>query len=179
MPIDLPQGVTADIDPDNNHITVKGPKGTLERTYHADMSVALQANQLLVTRPSDERTHKALHGLTRALIANMVNGVSQGFVRKMQVVGVGYRVDLRGDALVLNVGYSHPVEVSAPPGITFSVEKGGHDFQVAGIDRELVGQVAAKIRSVRRPEPYKGKGVIYADEKVRIKAGKAGKAAAK
>ena len=109
----------------------------------------------------------------------MVNGVSQGFVRKMQVVGVGYRVDLRGDALVLNVGYSHPVEVSAPPGITFSVEKGGHDFQVAGIDRELVGQVAAKIRSVRRPEPYKGKGVIYADEKVRIKAGKAGKAAAK
>jgi large subunit ribosomal protein L6 len=177
MPIDLPQGVKAEIDSQTNSVKVSGPRGTLERAFNREMTIELHGAQLAVTRPSDARQHKALHGLTRALLANMVHGVSQGFVRKMQVIGVGYRADLRGEALVLNVGYSHPVEIPAPPGIKFSVEKGGRDFAVEGIDRELVGQVAAKIRAVRRPEPYKGKGVMYADEKVRIKAGKAGKAA--
>ncbi len=177
MPIELPKGVKAEIDSQTNSVKVSGPKGTLERVFHREMTIVQEGTQLAVTRPSDARDHKALHGLTRALLANMVHGVSQGFVRKMQVIGVGYRADLRGDSLVLNVGYSHPVEIPAPPGIKFSVEKGGRDFAVEGIDRELVGEVAAKIRAVRRPEPYKGKGVMYADEKVRIKAGKAGKAA--
>jgi len=177
MPIDLPKGVTAEIDPQTNRVKVEGPKGVLERTFHPDMMIAVEGTQVLVRRPSDERTHKALHGLTRALLANMVTGVSEGFVRKMQVIGVGYRAELRGEALVLYVGYSHPVEVPPPPGIKFSVEKGGRDFKIEGIDRESVGLVAAKIRSVRRPEPYKGKGIKYAEETVRVKAGKAGKAA--
>lgn len=176
MPIDVPAGVTVTIDETSNHIAVKGPKGQLERTFHKDMAIRLQDTQLIVSRPSDGRQHRALHGLTRSLLANMVQGVSEGFVRRMQVQGVGYRVDLKGDSLVLNVGYSHPVEIIPPPGVSFSVDKSGRDFLVQGIDKELVGQVAAKIRSVRKPEPYKGKGVRYAEEFVRLKAGKAGKA---
>jgi large subunit ribosomal protein L6 len=179
MPIDVPAGVTVTIDETSNHIAVKGPKGQLERIFHADMTISLEDKRLVVSRPSDGREHRALHGLTRALLANMVRGVSEGFTRRMQVQGVGYRVDLKGAVLVLNVGYSHPVEIVPPPGITFNVDKGGRDFQVLGIDKELVGQVAAKIRAVRKPEPYKGKGVRYAEEFVRLKAGKAGKAAAK
>jgi len=175
MPIDLPQGVTAEIDSETNTVKVSGPKGSLARGFHPDMAIKVEGRQLMVSRPSDQRTHRALHGLTRALLANMVHGVSQGFVKKMQVVGVGYRVDMRGDALVLNVGFSHPIEFPAPQGIKFSVDKGGRDFQIEGIDREFVGQVAAKIRAVREPEPYKGKGIMYAGETVRMKAGKAGK----
>ena len=177
LPIDLPKGVSIEIDANINHIAVKGPKGELERTFHPDMSFELKGTQLLVTRPSDSRSHRALHGLSRALLANMVHGVAEAFVRRMQIVGVGYRADLRGESLVLNVGFSHPVEIPAPPGIKFSVEKGGRDFRVEGIDKELVGQVAARIRSVRKPEPFKGKGIRYLEEIVRIKAGKAGKAA--
>ncbi len=175
LPIPLPKGVTVEIDPRTNRVRVKGPKGELERTFSPDIQITLEDNQLKVTRPTDSRRHRALHGLTRALLANMVEGVSKGFVKRMQVQGVGYRVEMRGNALVLSVGYSHPVEFLPPPGITFSVDKGGRDFQVEGIDKELVGQVAAKIRAVRPPEPYKGKGVRYADEVVRLKAGKAGK----
>lgn len=175
LPIPLPKGVMVEIDPRINRVRVKGPKGELERTFPPEMQIALEDNQLLVRRPTDSRRHRALHGLTRALLANMVEGVSKGFVKRMQVQGVGYRVEMRGNALVLSVGYSHPVEFLPPPGITFTVEKGGRDFQVEGIDKELVGQVAAKIRAVRPPEPYKGKGVRYAGEVVRLKAGKAGK----
>lgn len=175
MPINLPDGVTVEIDSQLNQVKVKGPKGELVRTFHPDMKIQLEGRQLVVSRPSDDRFHRSLHGLTRALLANMVKGVSEGFVKRMQVVGVGYRVDLRGNTLVLNVGYSHPVEFVPPPGITFSVDKAGHDFQVEGIDKEAVGQVAAKIRAVRKPEPYKGKGIRYADEFVRTKAGKTGK----
>jgi len=176
MPIDLPAGVTVEVDAKNNHVKVKGPKGELEQTFNRDMQIELNDTQLIVKRPTDGRIHRSLHGLTRALLANMVKGVSDGYVRRMQVVGVGYRVDLRGEVLVLNVGYSHPVEVFPPPGIKFTVEKGGRDFQIEGIDKELVGQVAANVRAVRKPESYKGKGVRYADEYVRLKAGKAGKA---
>lgn len=177
MPIELPKGVTVEMDPKTNHVQVNGPKGKLERSLHRDMRIELDNTHLVVSRPTDNREHKALHGLTRALLANMVTGVSAGFTKRMQVVGVGYRVDMRGGTLVLHMGYSHPVEVVPPPGISFTVEKGGRDFQVDGIDKELVGQVAAKIRAVRKPEPYKGKGIRYADEYVRLKAGKAGKAA--
>lgn len=175
MPIPLPKGVTVEIDSTTNHVKVKGPKGELERTFSPDMKIELVDGQIVVTRPTDQRHHRALHGLTRALLANMVEGVSKGFVKKMQVQGVGYRAELRGPALVLYVGYSHPVEMVPPRGITFAVEKGGRDFQVEGIDKELVGQVAANIRSVRKPEPYKGKGIRYADEVVLLKAGKSGK----
>jgi large subunit ribosomal protein L6 len=176
MPIELPKGVTVEIGA-QNAVKVIGPKGTLERTFNRDLTIVNDGRHVTVTRPSDDRTHRALHGLTRALLANMVRGVSEGFVKPMKVVGVGYRVDLRGTSLLLSVGYSHPVEIQAPPGIKFSVDKGGRDFQVEGIDRELVGQVAAKIRAIRKPEPYKGKGVMYANEVVRMKAGKAGKTA--
>ena len=176
-PIEVPSGVKIEMDPETNHVKVSGPKGNLERTFSPDMQISQEANQLHVTRPSDSRQHKAIHGLTRALLANMVTGVSTGFTKQMQIVGVGYRADMRGDSLVLYVGYSHPVEIIPPPGVSFTIEKGGRDFQVHGIDRELVGQVAAKVRGVRKPEPYKGKGIRYADEYVRMKAGKAGKAA--
>lgn len=179
MPIDLPDNVTVEIDPKRNHVKVTGPKGILERTFDRDMQIELADKQVVVSRPTDGRSHRSLHGLTRALLANMVTGVSEGFMKRMQVQGVGYRADLRGDMLVLNVGYSHPVEIPPPPGIKFAVEKGGRDFHVEGIDKELVGQVAANIRAVRKPEPYKGKGVRYIDEYVRMKAGKAGKAAKK
>ena len=176
MPIEVPGGVTVEMDSKASHVIVKGPKGQLERTFSPAMGIEFKDGLLTVTRPTDNREHKALHGLTRALLANMVTGVSTGFTKRMQVVGVGYRVDMKGDSLVLHMGYSHPVEVVPPPDITFTVEKGGRDFQVEGIDKELVGQVAAKIRAVRKPEPYKGKGIRYAGEYVRMKAGKAGKA---
>ena len=139
------------------------------------MSVAWRDNQIVVTRPSDGKRHKALHGLTRALLANMVTGVSEGFQKTLEIVGVGYRAEMQGEKLVLSVGYSHPVEVEPPPGITFTVEKGYRRFSVEGIDKELVGEVAARIRAVRKPEPYKGKGIRYLGERVRRKAGKAGK----
>jgi len=173
MPISVPAGVSVNIE--GHRVTVKGPKGELSRSFDQDMSITLRDNQIIVTRPSDSKRHKALHGLTRALLANMVTGVSQGFQKTLEVEGVGYRAEMQGDKLVLSVGYSHPVLIEPPPGISFSVEKGYRSFTVEGIDKELVGEVAARIRAVRKPEPYKGKGIRYLGERVRRKAGKAGK----
>ena len=173
MPIPVPEGVAVSIQ--GNRVAVRGPKGELSRSFDRDMSIALSDNQVIVTRPSDSKRHKAMHGLTRALLANMVIGVSEGFRKTLEVVGVGYRAEMRGETLVLSVGYSHPVQIEPPLGITFSVEKGYRSFTVEGIDKELVGEVAARIRAVRKPEPYKGKGIVYLGERVRCKAGKAGK----
>jgi len=146
------------------------------RQVHRDMRVRHEEGVLLVERPSDEQTHRALHGLTRALLANMVTGVSEGFTRELEIEGTGYRADQEGDALVLLVGYSHSVRIEAPAGVSFAVENRGKKVIVSGIDKEAVGQTAVNIRRVRPPEPYKGKGIRYAGEKIRRKAGKAGKA---
>jgi large subunit ribosomal protein L6 len=173
MPISVPESVAVSIE--GNHVMVRGPKGQLSRSFDQDMSIVLQDDQIIVARPSDSKRHKAMHGLTRALLANMVTGVSEGFQKTLEIVGVGYRAEMQGEALVLSVGYSHPVQIEPPPGITFDVEKGYRSFTVGGIDKELVGEVAAKIRAVRKPEPYKGKGIRYLGERVRRKAGKAGK----
>jgi large subunit ribosomal protein L6 len=175
MPIPVPEGVAVNIE--GNRVTVKGPRGELSRSFDQDMSIALRDNQIIVTRPSESKRHKAMHGLTRALLANMVTGVSEGFQKALEIVGVGYRAEMQGEALVLSVGYSHPVQIEPPPGIAFRVEKGYRRFTVEGIDKELVGEVAARIRAVRKPEPYKGKGIRYLGERVRRKAGKAGKIA--
>jgi len=175
MPIPMPEGVAVSIK--GNRVTVRGPKGELSRSFDQDMSIALRDNHIIVTRPSDSKRHRAMHGLTRALLANMVTGVSEGFQKTLEIVGVGYRAEMQGETLVLSVGYSHPVQIEPPPGITFSVEKGYRSFIVEGIDKELVGEVAARIRAVRKPEPYKGKGIRYLGERVRRKAGKAGKIA--
>jgi large subunit ribosomal protein L6 len=160
-----------------NQVEVKGPKGELSRSFSPTLGIELEDGQVLVKRFSDARTHRAMHGLTRALLSNMVVGVSEGFRKDLEVVGVGYRAEQQGEKLVLALGYSHLVEVDPPDGISFEVEKGGRRFSVLGIDKELVGEVAAKIRAKRPPEPYKGKGVRYAGEYVRTKAGKAGKVA--
>ena len=173
MPIPVPQGVTVEIK--KNTVTVKGPKGELTRTFDPDMQIKLEDNQIIVRRPTDHRRHRALHGLTRALLNNMVEGVSKGFSRRLQIEGVGYRAEQQGANLVLNVGYSHPVVIEPPPGISFEVEKGYRSVVVSGIDKELVGEMAARIRRVRPPEPYKGKGIRYEGEYIRRKAGKAGK----
>lgn len=173
MPIPLPQGVTVDVK--KNTVRVKGPKGELLRTFDPDIIVKLEDNQVVVHRPTDNRRHRALHGLTRALLNNMVVGVSQGYVRRLQIEGVGYRAQMEGENLVLNVGYSHPVVIEPPAGISFEVEKGYRGISVLGIDKELVGEITARIRRVRPPEPYKGKGIRYEGEHVRRKAGKAGK----
>jgi len=173
MPVPVPKGVAVGIE--GNRVTVRGPKGELSRSFDRDMSIALRDDQVIVTRPSDSKRHKAMHGLTRALLANMVTGVSEGFRKTLEIVGVGYRAEMRGEKLVLSVGYSHPVEIEPPPGIAFSVEKGYRSFTVEGIDKELVGEIAARVRAVRKPEPYKGKGIRYFGERVRRKAGKAGK----
>jgi large subunit ribosomal protein L6 len=173
MPIPVPEGAAVSIE--GNRVTVRGPKGELSRSFDQDMSIALQGDQVVVIRPSDSKRHKAMHGLTRALLANMVTGVSEGFRKTLEIVGVGYRAEMREEKLVLSVGYSHPVPIEPPPGITFGVEKGYRSFTVEGIDKELVGEVAARIRAVRKPEPYKGKGIRYLGERVRRKAGKAGK----
>jgi len=174
MPISLPEGVRVDVQ--GNQVTVSGVKGSLTREFHPDMEIALDDGQLRVSRPTDHRQHKSLHGLTRALLNNMVIGVSQGFQKQLEVQGVGYRVDLQGDgSLLLQLGFSHPVRVAPPEGIQFEVEARTKVITVSGIDKELVGQVAAEIRAWRPPEPYKGKGVRYVGEYVRRKAGKAGK----
>jgi len=175
MPIPVPPGVQVKIEK-GNRVTVKGPKGELTRTFHPDMIITLEDNQIKVKRPTDQRHHKALHGLTRALLANMVTGVTEGFRKQLEIVGVGYRADLQGDKLVLQLGFSHPVEIVPPPGITFSFDNRSKIITVEGIDKELVGEVAARIRAWRPPEPYKGKGIRYVGEHVRRKAGKAGKA---
>ena len=170
-PVPLPAGVSVEVD--GSTVTVTGPKGTLARTFSERVSFAVEEGRVLVTRRDDERQSRALHGLSRALLANMVVGVSDGFIRELQMVGVGYRAALQGNTLELLVGFSHPVRVAAPEGIAFEVPEPTR-ILVRGIDREQVGQVAAEIRRVRPPEPYKGKGIRYVGEKVRRKAGKAG-----
>jgi len=173
MPVPLPKGVTVNIE--GSTVQVKGPKGELVRTLNPEMQIKLEDNRLLVERPTDQRRHRALHGLTRALLNNMVQGVSQGFTRRLEIEGVGYRAEMQGKNLVLNVGFSHPVVVEPPLGISFEVEKGTRVFSVLGADKEMVGEMAARIRRIRPPEPYKGKGIRYQGEHVRRKAGKAGK----
>jgi large subunit ribosomal protein L6 len=173
MPIELPKGVNVDVK--GSEVVVKGSKGTLSQTIAPGMEIKVDENILQVERPNDERQNRALHGLTRALINNMVVGVSVGFTRKLIVEGVGYRAEMSGNNLVLNVGYSHPVEMVPPPNIKFDVENRGKDITVTGIDKQVLGEVCAKIRKTRPPEPYKGKGIRYEDEHVRRKAGKAGK----
>ena len=172
MPIKIPAGVQVNVN--ENTITVKGPKGELTRTFNPNLTIKTEDSQIVVTRP-DNMIYDALHGLTRALIHNMVVGVTDGYKRNLEVEGVGYRAELQGKNLVLSVGYSHPVPVEPPEGITFVVEKNARAFSIEGVDRQLVGEVAARIRTVRPPEPYKGKGIHYAGEKIRRKAGKAGK----
>ena len=172
MPIAVPTGVTVDIA-ENNHVTVKGPKGTLEKTLPAEMNIALEGSEVIVTRPNDLKKMKSLHGLTRSLIQNMVTGVTDGYEKKLELNGVGFRVSKQGNKLTLNLGFSHPVEMTDPDGIESVVE--GNNIVVKGIDKERVGQFAAEIRDKKRPEPYKGKGIKYADEIIRRKVGKAGK----
>ena len=172
LPVAIPAGVTVDIQ-ENNHVVVKGPKGTLERTLPAEMSIKVEDGHVVVTRPSDLKKMKALHGLTRTLIHNMVVGVTEGFEKKLEVNGVGYRAAKSGKKLTLNLGYSHPVEMIDPEGIEAVVE-GQNVIIVKGIDKEKVGQYAAEIRELRKPEPYKGKGIKYADEVIRRKVGKTG-----
>ena len=172
MPIAIPAGVTVDIA-ENNHVTVKGPKGTLEKTLPDAMEIVKEGEELLVKRPNDLKRNKSLHGLTRSLLANMVTGVTNGYEKKLEVNGVGFRAAKQGKKLTLNLGYSHPVEMVDPDGIETVVE--GNKITVKGIDKEKVGQFAAEIRDKRRPEPYKGKGIKYEDEVIRRKVGKAGK----
>ena len=176
MPIPLPEGVEVDIQ--GSQVTVAGPKGSLSREFHPDMEIVLEGGELRVRRPTDQRHHRALHGLTRALLNNMVVGVTQGFQRQLEIHGVGYRVDRQGDgSLALQLGFSHPVNITPPEEIQFEVEPRSKRITVSGIDKELVGRVAAEIRAWRPPEPYKGKGIRYVGEYVRRKAGKAGKIA--
>lgn len=173
MPVNLPKGVTINVVQDN--VSVKGPKGTLSQVLPPDMQVQLDDGVLTVQRPSDSREHRSLHGLTRSLINNMVEGVSEGFTKVLIVEGVGYRAEMKGKTLVLNVGYSHPVEFEPPDDMEFAVEDRGKTIRVFGIDKQLVGEISARIRKTRPPEPYKGKGIRYQNEHIRRKAGKAGK----
>lgn len=173
MPVTIPSGV--DIKIDGNHVTVKGSKGELSRDFHDRMSFEEEDGEIIVTRPDDTRESKALHGLSRALLNNMVVGVTDGFAKELEIQGIGYRAALKGKNVELQVGFSHSVIVEAPNGITFEVPEPTR-INVTGIDKEMVGQAAANIRKVRPPEPYKGKGIRYAGEYVRRKAGKAGKA---
>ena len=173
MPIAVPAGVTVEIA-ENNHVTVKGPKGTLERTLAPEMEIKLEGAEIIVTRPNDLKRMKSLHGLTRTLINNMVVGVTDGYQKKLEINGVGYRAAKAGKELTLSLGYSHPVVMTDPEGVE-SVLEGQNVIIVKGIDKEKVGQYAAEIRDKRRPEPYKGKGIKYADEVIRRKVGKTGK----
>ncbi len=173
MPIPVPSGVKVEIK--GSTVKVTGAKGALEKSFHPEMRILLRDGQIVVDRPSDQRQHRALHGLTRALINNMVVGVSDGFSKVLEIVGVGYRAVMRQNNLVLFLGHSHAVEVVPPPDVSFTIENRGTTITVSGIDKEVVGQVAADIRAWRPPEPYKGKGVRYRGEYVRRKAGKAGK----
>jgi large subunit ribosomal protein L6 len=172
LPITVPAGVEVTLD--GRAITVKGPKGTLARELHPDMRVIHEDDSLRVERPTDAKMHRQLHGLTRTLVANMVEGVTNGYRKGLEITGVGYRAAKVGEKLQLNLGYSHQIEIVPPSGISFELENPTR-LAVVGIDKELVGQIAAKVRSTRKPEPYKGKGVRYAGEVVRRKAGKAGK----
>lgn len=171
-PIEIPSGVTVTVN--GNTVTVKGPKGELTRTFHPDMTITLEDNMIKVARPSDEKHHRALHGTTRSLIANMVEGVSKGYEKALELVGVGYRAAKQGKKLVLNVGFSHPVEIEPEEGLEIEVPS-QTKIVVKGADKQRVGELAAKIRAVRPPEPYKGKGIRYEGEVVRLKEGKTGK----
>ena len=173
MPIAIPAGVTVDIA-ENNKVTVKGPKGTLERVLPAEMDIKIEDGHIVVTRPNDLKRMKSLHGLTRTLINNMVVGVTEGYKKDLEINGVGYRAAKSGNKLTLSLGYSHPVEMEDPEGLE-TVLEGQNIIIVKGIDKEKVGQFAAEIRDKRRPEPYKGKGIKYADETIRRKVGKTGK----
>jgi large subunit ribosomal protein L6 len=173
LPIAIPSGVTVTVTPDNV-VTVKGPKGQLVRAMHNKINIAVESNQVVVTRNSDDKEERALHGLTRALLNNMVTGVTQGYQKTLELVGVGYRAALQGKKLVLNLGYSHPVEIEAVDGIEFETPAPTKVI-VKGIDKERVGAIAADIRTWRRPEPYKGKGIKYDNEVIRRKEGKTGK----
>ncbi|MFL5778164.1 MAG: 50S ribosomal protein L6 [Chloroflexota bacterium] len=172
LPITVPSNVEVSID--GRTLTVTGPKGTLTRDLHPDMSVAREDGTLVVSRPTEQKQHKQLHGLTRTLVNNMVVGVTDGYRKGLEITGVGYRASLVGRKLQLNLGYSHPIEIDPPAGISFEIENPTR-LAVVGIDKELVGQIAATVRATRKPEPYKGKGVRYAGEYIRRKAGKAGK----
>ena len=172
MPIDIPAGVDIKID-DNNTVTVKGPKGTLTKTLHPDMIIKVEGSQVIVERPSEDKVHKSLHGLTRSLLNNMVTGVTNGFEKTLQINGVGYRCQKQGKKLILTLGYSHPVEVEDGEDYTLEAPD-PNTIIVKGIDNQVVGQIAAIIREKRMPEPYKGKGIKYADEVIRRKEGKTG-----
>lgn len=172
LPIEIPAGVTVTID--GQAVAVKGPKGELSLRVKEPIEARLEENQVLVTRPDDERDSRSLHGLTRTLINNQIIGVTEGFTKSLEVVGTGYRLASKGQGIEFSLGYSHPITVEPPAGITFTVE-GNDKLMVSGIDKQAVGEVAANIRKLRKPEPYKGKGVRYAGEVVRRKAGKAGK----
>ena len=173
MPITVPQGVVVSMKEDE--VTVSGPKGELRRHFHTDMSITLDDNILKVSRPSDDRVHRSLHGLTRSLLSNMVEGVTEGFEKGLEIVGVGYRAEKVEDKLVIRIGFSHLVEVLPLPGVSLAVE-GNNRIKVTGIDKEVVGEMAARIRAIRPPDAYKGKGIRYVGESIRLKAGKAGKA---
>lgn len=173
QPITIPNGVK--VEKKGMTVQVKGPKGQLSQTFHPDMIIEEEGGALLVKRPSDNREHRSLHGLTRSLLNNMVQGVSEGFTRVLLIEGVGYRAEMSGKTLVLNVGYSHPVTFSPPPDVSFEVEDRGKKIIITGIDKQALGELAAVIRKQRPPEPYKGKGIRYQGEIVRRKAGKAGK----
>ncbi len=175
LPVEVPTGV--DVKIEGSHIKIKGPKGEMEFSFSPEIEIAHQENVINVNRPSDAREMRSLHGTTRALIQNMVTGVTEGYQKELQLVGVGYRANMEGNNLVLNVGYSHPVEIVPPSGISFEVGERSQQVFIRGIDKQSVGQVAADIRKVRPPEPYKGKGIRYKDEYIRRKAGKAGKVA--
>lgn len=175
LPVAVPSGVQINVQGSDVH--VKGPKGELKRTFSPEIGIALEDGNIVITRKSDNPRERALHGTTRAVVANMVRGVSSGFETVLQVEGVGYRAELQGKDLALFVGYSHPVKVPPPAGISFEVDQKTRQIKVMGFDREVVGQTAAEIRRVRPPEPYHGKGIRYLSEKIRRKAGKAGKGA--
>jgi large subunit ribosomal protein L6 len=176
QPIPLPKGVTITVD--GSDVTVKGSKGELHRTFNPEITIKEEDGEVVLTRPTDQRHHRAMHGLSRALLNNMVVGVSDGFERKLEIEGVGYRAELQGQDLILHVGYSHEVRISPPENLSFTIpdESRGRVIIVSGIDKQVVGEIAAYVRKQRPPEPYKGKGIRYAGEYIRMKAGKAGKA---
>lgn len=177
LPVQIPSGVKVDLK--GSAVTITGPKGEMRRNFPNTVGISLESDQLVITRNSDQPAERAMHGTTRALLANMVRGVSEGFIVVLEVEGVGYRAEMDGKNLALHVGYSHPVKIEPPAGISFEADAKTRQLKVIGYDKELVGQVAANIRKVRPPEPYHGKGLHYLGEKIRRKAGKAGKGAAK
>jgi large subunit ribosomal protein L6 len=173
MPVTIPAGVTVKIE--NNQVSVKGPKGELKRSFHPELKIVVEGNTVSVTRPSDDRLHRSLHGLTRTLVANMVEGVTKGFEKGLEITGVGYRAEKAGNNLMIRVGFTKPVEVVPMPGVSFALD-GNTKIRVLGSDKEIVGEMASRIRAIRPPDVYRGKGIKYAGEVVRHKAGKAAKA---